>query len=325
MTLRLPDLWVWDFWIADAGTAYHCFYLQAPRSLGNPDLRHEHATVGHAVSVDLIEWEVMQDALLPGPRGAWDDRATWTGSIVQSSGVWHMLYTGTSSAEGGAIQRIGLATSLDLGVWTRHPDNPLIEADARWYERLDAAGWPHEAWRDPWVFPDAGGRGWHALITARSRSGPRSRRGVIGHARSIDLCKWTVEPPLASPGRFPHLEVPQVFRVWDRWHLLFSVDLRRGGRTYACRTDSPLGPFDIARAEPLGSPWHYSGRLVNGRDGRPALLAFLNHRDDGTFIGELSDPMQIDVDARGNLVATGRTRNDDRDPPASSIAFGIGS
>ena len=48
-----------------------------------------------------------------------------------------MFYTGTSSAEGGLVQRIGLATSSDLITWTKHPDNPVMVADSRWYEGLD--------------------------------------------------------------------------------------------------------------------------------------------------------------------------------------------
>jgi beta-fructofuranosidase len=37
MTLRLPDKWMWDFWLIRDGMDYHVFYLQAPRSLGDPD------------------------------------------------------------------------------------------------------------------------------------------------------------------------------------------------------------------------------------------------------------------------------------------------
>lgn len=305
MPLSLNDQWVWDFWIADTGTEFHCFYLQAPRSLIDPDLRHEHATVGHAVSVNLIDWRRAEDALLPGPAGAWDDRAIWTGSVVHANGAWHMLYTGTSTVEDGAVQRIGLATSTDLRSWSRHPLNPLIEADGRWYEQHDPAIWPHLAWRDPWIVRDEGGGGWHALITARAKSGPSNRRGVIGHAQSSDLVNWTVRPPLSSPVRFHHLEVPQVFRIADRWHLLFSVDQPRGGRTYACGARSPLGPFEIAGARPLGSALLYSGRAVTARDGQPTLLGFLNTRDDGSFIGELSDPIGLHVDSHGRLRTIG--------------------
>jgi len=57
--------------------------------------------------------------------------------------------------------------------------NPVIEFDPRWYEFVG-----FDAWRDPWVLRDPGGNGFHALITARARTGELDARGVIGHAWS---------------------------------------------------------------------------------------------------------------------------------------------
>ena len=65
----LDDRWVWDFWIADDGSMFHLFFLQAPRSLGDPDLRHDHASVGHAVSPDLTTWTAVGLALSPPEPG----------------------------------------------------------------------------------------------------------------------------------------------------------------------------------------------------------------------------------------------------------------
>jgi len=41
--LRLPDSWVWDFWFADTGEAYHVFFLRASRALKDPHRRHRRA------------------------------------------------------------------------------------------------------------------------------------------------------------------------------------------------------------------------------------------------------------------------------------------
>ena len=67
------------------------------------------ARIGHAASADLISWTVLPDAIDLGPSKAWDDLATWTGSVVKHDGTWHMLYTGVSSIDGGVVQKIGLA------------------------------------------------------------------------------------------------------------------------------------------------------------------------------------------------------------------------
>src|SRR5439155_2266683 len=80
--LELPDSWTWDFWLADTGAEYHLFFLRASRALLDPDRRHYRASVGHAVSTDLVNWDLLPDALVPSDSPAWDDLATWTGSVV---------------------------------------------------------------------------------------------------------------------------------------------------------------------------------------------------------------------------------------------------
>ena len=302
MGLRLPDRWIWDSWYVVRGDEYHAFYLQAPRSLGDPDLRHRSATVGHAVSTDLQQWTVLPDALHPGPPGAWDDVAIWTGSIIGHDDRWYLFYTGTSTVDGGRIQRIGLATSTDLLRWERHGDTPLIESDGRWYERLGSSSWVEEAWRDPWVM-GADGR-FHALITARSATGPVDGRGVIGHAVSDDLLTWEVGPPLSEPGHFGHLEVPQLARIDGEEVLVFCcegdrvsstrrADLASEPRTavYVAPAAGPIGPYAVDEAEEGLPDGLYAGRLVLGPGDRLVWLAFVDHVDGGPFVGELSDPV----------------------------------
>ena len=81
MTLKLEDKWVWDLWLAPEKVdgKWHIFFLQAPRSLVNPDLRHANATVGHATSPDLMDWNYVGTALEPSLNA--HDGATfiWSG------------------------------------------------------------------------------------------------------------------------------------------------------------------------------------------------------------------------------------------------------
>lgn len=316
MSLRLADRWLWDFWLVVDGADHHVFYLQADRSLGDPDLRHWHVSIGHAVSQDLVHWEVLPDALAPGPAGAWDDATTWTGSIVRHEGRWHLLYTGASHAEQGLVQRIGLATSDDLVHWERSPANPVLVADPAWYELLDLDAWHDQAWRDPWVLrhPDTGD--FHALVTARARAGPPDGRGVIGHARSRDLTDWEVLPPLTTPGEFGQMEVPQLVPLAGRWYLLFSSEstthsARRRARigspgvagTFVLVADAPLGPFRALSDEPLvdGAGTLYSGKVVRDPHDEPVFLAFRWSDARGRFVGELVDPRPVSVRADGRL------------------------
>lgn len=306
MTYEISDRWVWDFWFARDGDDVHVFHLQAPRSLGDPDLRHHRATVGHAVSQDLRTWTPLPDALHPGALGEFDDLATWTGSVVRSGETWHMFYTGISHAEQGRVQRVGHATSSDLTTWTKH--GMVLEADARWYERL-ADGPREEAWRDPWVWWEDSDSRWHMMLTARAKDGAPDARGVIGHAWSHDLVTWEAGPPLSAPGEFYHLEVPQLLSYGGRSQVLFcaapvdhsAARRARGaeleGGTHYLVADTALGPYEVAPGRFLLGDAHnsrYAGRVIE-HDGASVLMTWENVTDDGTFVGRLSDPVPLDV------------------------------
>jgi beta-fructofuranosidase len=325
MAFDLPDKWIWDFWFARDGEHFHVFYLQAPSSL-RPHERHHRASIGHAVSTDLRSWTVVADAIRPGVSGEWDDLATWTGSVIEHDGRWHMLYTGISHRESGLTQRIGLASSDDLINWSKHPANPVMRADPRWYARYDSRVWRDESWRDPWLFHDSSDNHVHALITARGHSGPVDGRGVVAHARSLDLVHWEILPPLIEPGDFAQVECPQLVEI-DGFHYLLFSSLgedhsrarieRVGGAgqtgTFAFSSRERYGPF-ISPAGPLiarsaGQENLYAGRLVEDKLGGWWFMAFLagaeepmdGQFDDGTFVGGLTDPYPVVVAAPGEL------------------------
>jgi len=302
VSLQLADRWLWDLWFAQDGADVHVFYLQAPRSLGDPELRHRHATIGHAVSRDLRGWRVLPDALGAGPPGDFDDLATWTGCVLRHGGRWELFYTGISRADDGAVQRIGRATSDDLVGWER--GGAVLEADPRWYDP--------EAWRDPWVEAGDDGR-FTMLLCARANHGPADGRGVIGHATSADLRSWEVGPPLTEPGEFSQLEVPQLVHLGGAWRIVFcaaeadhsAARLARPGveaqtGTHYVTARSRLGPYALDRDDFLVTGL-YAGRVLE-HDGRWWLLGWLPHDDRGGFGGVLSDPLPLAVAADGSLV-----------------------
>jgi beta-fructofuranosidase len=314
--LRLPDHWVWDSWIADDGQQYHLFFLRASRALVAPIRRHRRAAIGHATSVDLRTWQLGPDALVHSDGPAWDDMATWTGSTIRADdGRWWLFYTGLSHAENGRVQRIGAATSDDMVTWFRVPDGPLLEADPRWYEKVDSDVWFEGAWRDPFVFRDPAGDGWHMLVTARANDGPVGGRGVIGHARSANLLTWDIQPPLTEPAGFGHQEVPQVRMVQGHPLLVFScldvhmaasissaTQRKPAGAVWTALGESLLGPWDLAHAKVFDHPTAYAGQLVHDRAGNWYLHAF----DDGpNFDGIVLDPIPVHLSTDGFEPVTG--------------------
>ena len=305
----LDESWVWDFWIADDGALYHLFFLHAPKTLNDPDARHYHASIGHAVSSDLTNWTRVADALSHGAPGDFDELATWTGSVIRrDDGTWFLFYTGARLVDGKNVQSIGYATSPDLTNWTKQ--GRVAAADPRWYEQLADQGWHDEAFRDPWVLADPEGRGWHMLVTARGRTGPKDQRGVVGHAWSADLRNWEVRTPLSEVGQgFGQLEVMYNVSSEGQNYLLFSclgpdlADSRKGssaGGTWAVKAKSPLGPYDVASATVISPPGLYVGRLVQlrGTDSWK-FLAFVNQDEAGGFGGIIIDPLPATVNALG--------------------------
>ena len=302
---KLPEAWVWDFWTVDDGEQYHLFFLYASKALRDPHARHHRASVGHAVSSDLVHWERVTDALVRSDAPAFDDLATWTGSVVRHpDGRWFMFYTGARLNEQGVnVQSIGYAVSSDLYVWDKAP-GPVLEADARWYEKLSDGHWHDEAFRDPWVFADPDGDGWHMLITARANHGDPVDRGVVGHAWSADLESWELREPLSEPGQgFGQLEVLQPFVVDGRQVLLFNClvgDMPEAARAeglaggvWVADAKSPLGPYDIAGAQVIDDSSLYVGKFVTEHgSGETKFLAFVHDRD-GAFVGEITDPYAV--------------------------------
>jgi beta-fructofuranosidase len=220
--------------------------------------------------------------------------------------VWHLYYTGIRFEEGRNVQRLGFATSPDLMTWDKAGADPVVTADPRWYEQAATSPWNEETWRDPWVYRDPAGGGWHLLVTARATDGDSLDRGVVGHATSPDLRSWQVGPPLSSPvdDGFGQLEVMQVEEIEGRPVLIFSClppqasEGRRaafpGGAIWAAPADSLTGPFHIDRAYPLADQDLYVGRLLRRRDDRRWLLfAFRNFGPDGEFVGGITDGMPV--------------------------------
>ncbi|MCW2762565.1 MAG: glycosyl hydrolase family 32 [Marmoricola sp.] len=297
MTYSLDDEFVWDFWTVydEPNARHHLFYLHAPASLGDPELRHRNARVGHAVSGDLRDWTRLPDPL-PQPRvGSFDELASWTGCAVRGESGWWLFTTGLGRDDDGRVQRIGAARSDDLTTWTR--TGLVLGADGGYYQ-VACDDWPEEAWRDPWVIQGDDGR-WHMYVTARDAAGTPGC-GVVGHAVSEDLVDWEVQPPLSSPtGRFEWLEVIQVVQVEGRWVLLFSCLAAEmpgapaeSGGVWSVPVDGPGSPVDVSAAVRLTDESLYVGKVAHDR-GSAYFLAFRNRGPDGGFVGGIIDPVPV--------------------------------
>ncbi|MGX9856389.1 levansucrase [Limimaricola variabilis] len=319
MTLALDDKWIWDSWYAHDGQRWHGYFLQADKSLGDPDLRHFNVSQGHAVSEDLVNWEHKGTCLKPAPKPAWDDTTTWTGSVIQGrDGVWHLFYTGGGSAEKGLYQRIGHATSTDMHSWERVGSGLCLDLkgpNAEHYEaEMQVGFWPDRAMRDPFVMKDPEGDGYLMYFTARAPGiAEANAGGAIGFATSPDLYEWTLQPPVFV-GDYGQLEVPQAFEIDGRWYCLFCTadihwsEARKAkagvppvtGNHYLT-ADDPRGPWTVAPGFLDGDlPCRrYAARVLETENG----WVIMGFSDGGkeNFGGYVMDPVPLEVDGDGQL------------------------
>lgn len=320
MVIAINDKWIWDSWYAKDGDTYHGFFLQADKSLIDPDLRHFNVTQGHATSTDLVNWAHLGTMFGPSKTKAWDDSTTWTGSVVQDDvGLWHLFYTGTSKADGSMYQRVGHATSTDLHVWERVGDGLCLDLTgpvADRYEKDHMIGhWHDRAMRDPWVMKDPKGEGWLMYFTARAPGiAEPNGGGAIGFATSKDLMTWELQPPVFTGG-FGQLEVPQVFQVGGKWFMLFCTSSQHWSEAYrAFNPQSPVTGNHYLMADDVRGPWtiapgpffdgaepcrRYAARIVAGPEG----LVILGFADGGkdVFGGYVMNPEPVVLGADGLL------------------------
>lgn len=325
MAIALENEWIWDSWYAHDGDQWHCYFLKAPKSLIDPELRHFNVSQGHATSRDLVTWQHRGTSFAPSEGAAWDDYTTWTGSVVRGDDdLWHLFYTGTQRAEKGLYQRIGHAVSDDLHRWSRVGDGLCLDLtgpNAADYEAEMAKGfWHDRAMRDPWVMRDPEGDGWLMFFTARAPGIPEANAGgAIGFATSRDLLTWELQPPVFTGG-FGQLEVPQVFQAEGRWYCLFctaaehfSAEMAAGldggpvtGNHYLIG-DSPRGPWRVAPGFLDGDlPCRrYAARILDTAEGL-RIMGFADRPDGSPFIGQIMDPEPVVVTDDGLLQVAAR-------------------
>ena len=257
---------MWDTWGLEHAGRMHLFHLQRLEH-ESPRPQPEEDWLGHAVSTDLLHWQEQPLALGPNAPGTLDDLQPWTGCVLGHQGTFYMYYTMRASADLSNGQRIGLATSRDLTHWQRHPGNPVIEPDPRYYVS-HAKPLPPGAvspkdlprvpgvvdCRDLFVVPDPQGRGWLGFYAARVPAEEGPEGAVVATVRSDDLVHWQHLPPAFVPRKYNSIEVPDVFCLEGRWFLtcltgnqygnrgLFSDRYATRGTIYAV-ADRPEGPY----------------------------------------------------------------------------------
>lgn len=289
------------------------FHLQSDRST-DPDLRNKlPSSIGHAVSKDLVHWQELPTAIRPSPTGtAWDDQALWSGSVAEKDGIYYLYYTGKNSRPEYAItQKICLATSHDLLTWTKHPSNPIIETDERYYDNsgLYFKNGVIGAWRDPFVFKDPHSEKRFMTISARDKNITSQHDACVALAQSDDMLHWDVLPPIFSPQHYDEIEVTRVIYHNDHYYLFFTTHTNSYEPAFAKKYGAHEGLHCYYSNDLYGDYQPVNGNGVVFDKGREVYdirvlplqgdefigIGWLNHDQNGRFVGKVARPIKLKI------------------------------
>jgi len=186
----------------------------------------------------------------------WDNKNLWSGCVARKDNTFYIYYTGENSNPSVSnIQKIGVAISKDLNIWTKYDKNPILEADPRYYQMdnnknvLGNVG----AWRDPFVFKDQYSDSRYMTISARENTKGIKYNACVALAQSDDMINWNILPPIFSPGIYDEIEVTRIIYHNGYYYLFFTTY----GRNYEPEFAKQHGAHD-------GLHCYYSDNLFGG-------------------------------------------------------------
>ena len=263
---------------------YHLFYLSVPVNAPG-----EHSpSWRHVVTRDFVTFEE-EGEIIDAPPVPQNEMYTYTGSVIEKDGAFHMYYTGRDSDanEGDDEndkhpQAVYHAVSHDLQTWEKDDGFKLAAGE----------GYVPHIWRAPFVFWNPEANEYNMLLAASRKNGAAGHRGCIALASSPDLESWTVQEPFWAPDMFTTHESPNLFRLGDWWYLVYTTyDERRvvhyrmsrtlegpwrvpdrhaldAGAFYSAKTAGTdkqrycFGWLPNKKGEKDGNPWQWGGSLI---------------------------------------------------------------
>jgi hypothetical protein len=211
-----------DFAIVASRDSFHIFYTRQDYDLPSSQTAK---IIGHKRSHDLYNWDPDEHTMhsVVVRAGLWDASHVWAPTIIKKPGdiTYYMLYTGVDSSN---VQRIGIATSTDLNVWTQDTA-PTYQASSVNWAQLGTT-----EFRDAFVMADPDSIGRYLLYFVTKTQA--RKRLVVGLARTnrldpSNLRDWKDPQPLWSTDSLTSgaafIESPHAFQdPGDRWWLFYT-------------------------------------------------------------------------------------------------------
>ncbi len=209
---------MWDTWYLNVNDTVHGFHLKAHSG--------ENWNVGHVYTKDLLHFYKMRDVLETLPEDMYPDDCLgkYTGCAVEKDGKYYLYYT---MRDINKSEKIGLAISDDLEHFTEYKNNPVLVPDEELFvvrkkgEKTDC--------RDMLVVYDEEREKYFGYFAAMARV-DNGEVGVIGVAESLDLINWTNQRIVYVPEFNGVIEVPNVFKINNRWYMTLMTTTLYGAK-----------------------------------------------------------------------------------------------
>ncbi len=192
-----PGGYVVDHAIIKKDDLWHLIYIRGQAGTNWPDFPQ--SDFGHAVSHDLVNWQ-LKEPVLQTLEDGFDTYQVWAPHIIEHDNKYWIFYTGVTDS---ATQATCLATSEDLYHWERNEGNPLFNS-------LPWGYWDESHWsdcRDPMILKE--GDTFYCYYTAARMLADEQYEYCMGISSSQDLINWqdegfrrlenTLETPPESP------------------------------------------------------------------------------------------------------------------------------
>lgn len=251
-----PGTWFGDCMPVYAAGAFQLFHqrdTRRPGPFGEP--------FGWALArtTDFVDYTDLGEVL---PRGADDaqDQFIFAGSVFEADGHFHALYTGFNreyAAAGKPAQVLMHAVSDDLEHWTTLAGEFVAPQE----------GYDPENWRDPFVLRDEPNDRWVMILGARRGADKRAVTGRTVWFTSSDLESWEFHGDFWAPGLYTMHEMPDLFRMGDRWYLLTTEYSDRSKTVYRS-SESLQGPWSAPVDDAFEGRAYYAARSASDGERR---------------------------------------------------------
>lgn len=235
------------------------FYLYHQRDTRVPGPFGEPFGWALARTRDFVTYEDLGESLERGADDA-QDQFIFAGSVFEADGTYYAMYTGFNRdypAQGRPSQVLMVATSTDLIRWTKTGRNLVAPQP----------GYDQDDWRDPFVLWDEDAQRYLMILGARTDEDGRILTGRTVSFTSTDLESWDFHGDFWAPGLYTMHEMPDLFRMGDRWYLLATEYSDRSKTVYRM-SESLAGPWTAPVDDAFDGRAYYAARSAADGDRR---------------------------------------------------------